>query len=407
MKKRIWIINQYASTPDVGFGGRHYYLAQELNELGHSVSVIASGCHHLLRTPVKFKGNTKKELVGRVEYVWMKTVKYVKAHSLLRVFGWFQFSQKISKADKLLGDKPDYIIYSSPSLIGYIGARELAKRTGAKLVFEVRDLWPLTLVSLGKASKNHPLVLLLSHLERSAYQHSDLVVSNLKYAVDYMIDKGLDPKKFKWIPNGFSKYEVESQKESLSESVVEELPNDKFIVGYTGTLGFANNLGELIKVAKLFEKDAELHFVLVGGGQEEESLKRLTDSLKLDNVTFIKPIPKRQIQSILEKFDLLYIGLPKDDLFKFGVSPNKLFDYLYAGKPILYAVDSGRYNPIHESKAGISIEPSNQMALYNAILKLKSMSPAERMEMGQNGRNLAETDYEYSQLARMYSDLMR
>ena len=114
----------------------------------------------------------------------------------------------------------------------------------------------------------------------------------------------------------------------------------------------------------------------------------------------LDPIPKRQVQSMLARFDACYIGLTRDSLFRFGVSPNKLFDYLVSGRPILYGIDSGRYRPVEELKAGLQFSPEDPAALANAVLKLKALPEAERAEMGARGRRSVLKNHEYGTLAQ-------
>jgi len=145
----------------------------------------------------------------------------------------------------------------------------------------------------------------------------------------------------------------------------------------------------------------------VGRGKEKETLQAQAREKNLTNVTFIDPIPKVQIQAMLNQFDACYIGLTKDPLFRFGVSPNKLFDYLYSGKPILYAIDSGDYKPIEEAVAGLQVEPENPQALAAAILQLYQMPEEQRQQMGENGRKAALEEYEYGSLAKKLAEVLK
>src|SRR5699024_9089121 len=155
-KKTIWIIHQYASTPETGMGGRHYYLADELGKMGHKVYVIASSANHLLRNSPELTGNYTFEARENFTFVWVKMPEYKEAHSKQRAINWLLFPWKIQKLSKIIADKPDAILSSSPSPIAFLGAERLAKKFKARLVFEVRDIWPLTLIELGGYSPKHP-----------------------------------------------------------------------------------------------------------------------------------------------------------------------------------------------------------------------------------------------------------
>lgn len=405
IKKTIWIINQYASTPETGMGGRHFYLAEELAKQGHRVYVIASAFSHLLHTKPALNEKFKIEKTAGLNFVWVKMPVYAQAHSKQRIFNWFLFPWRIQQLTKIIPDAPDVVLCSSPSLISFLGAQRLAKRFKARLVFEVRDIWPLTLIELGGHSPKHPFIRFMQWLERKAYRDADLVLSNLKNAVEHMVGQGLRREKFAWVPNGFSLDEVNKQV-PIGDSVKALLPKNKFIVGYTGTLGVANALTALIDAAEILKENKDIFFVLVGHGKEGESLQKLVEVKQLNNVMFISAIPKVQIQSMLKEFDACFIGLTKDPLFRFGVSPNKLFDYFYSGKPVLYAIESGAYKPVADAGAGCQIEPESPQAIAQAVLELYAMPKAQRDQMGANGHKAAMEQYEYAMLAKKLAELV-
>lgn len=405
MKKNIWLINQYASTPETGLAGRHYYFAEELAKQGHNVKVIAGSFSHILREPKDIKDNYEIEHRDGFDFVWVKTSDYNSSNSKRRILNWFSFAYKLLTLPKLLGEKPDVILYSSAPLVGFLSAKHLSKKLGAKLIFEVRDIWPLSVIQIGGYSENHPFIRLLQWIEDKAYASSDMVISNLKSSVEHMISRGLDANKFRWLPNGVSIREV-STNSPLSDEVVEQLPKDKFIVGYTGAFGNANALDYLLESANQLKEYEDIAFVLVGKGKESEALKVMAREKNLTNVHFINAIPKPQIQSMLSMFDVCYIGLTSDPLFKFGVSPNKLFDYLYSGRPVLYAIDSGGYKPVKDANAGIEVEPENVSEITAAILKMKEMEKSKLIAMGKNGRDLVVQDYSYAKLSKQLDELI-
>ncbi|UJF25309.1 glycosyltransferase family 4 protein [Suttonella sp. R2A3] len=397
--KTVWIINQYASTPETGYAGRHYYFGEELAKQGYKVYVIAAAATHLLRKQPEFDGDFSFENHKGFTFVWVKVPPFSEAHSKQRAINWFLFPWRIQKLAQLIPDKPDAVLCSSLSLISFLGAQRLARKFLAKLVFEVRDIWPLSLIEIGGYSRNHPFVRFMQWVENKAYKDSDRVVSNLKNSVEHMVEHGLDRKKFTWVPNGFSLDEV-NQNTPLDAEVEVLLPKNKFLIGYTGTLGVANAMDTLIEAAELLKDNSSIAFVLVGGGKEKEALQKLVRDKDLVNVVFIDPISKVQIQAMLACFDACFIGLTKDPLFRFGVSPNKLFDYLYSGKPVLYAIESGAYTPVSDAQAGLQIEPENPQAIADAILQLYQMPGEDLKQMGQNGHKAALEQYEYGMLAQ-------
>jgi len=404
MSKTVWIVNQYASTPEYGYAGRHYYLGRELAKLGYNVYLIASAAHHLLREKPVFNSTFHFEGDGQFTVVWVKMPQYTEAHSKVRAFGWFVFPYRIQKLAKIIPDKPDVLVCSSPSLLSFLGVKKLALKFKARLVFEVRDIWPLTLTEIGGHSPKHPFVRLMQVVEDLAYRDSQCVVSNLKRSVDHMVSRGMDPEKFSWIPNGFSLEEVNGGAR-LKKTVSSALPRKEFVVGYTGTVGVANALDTLIDAAELLQEHREIAFAIVGGGKELSPLLRRVKDKGLTNVRFIAPIPKVEVQAMLEKFDACYLGWLNDPLYNFGIGANKIPEYLFSGKPILHAF-SGNDDPVREAGAGISVPAEAPEALADAILKLYQMAPEDRRRFGENGRKAALDCYEYSQLALKFRDVL-
>ena len=392
-KKTIWIINQYASTPSSGMGGRHYYLAKYLAKKGHKVYLIASSYSHLLKNPPQIKDNICMEKIEGFHFVWIKMSSYSHAHSKKRVLNWFLFPIKLLSLKKYIKDRPDSVVVSSPSLFSFLGAKYLASLHKAKLVFEVRDIWPLTLIEIGGYSPKHPFIKLMQYVEDKAYKYSDKVISNLPYAYEHMIKRGMPKEKFAWIPNGIDVEEMQEQ-EDLSESVKNQIPKNKFIIGYTGSIGVANALDILIEAAILLKDNLNISFVIVGKGKDKGSLIQKVQQHDLQNVIFIDSIPKQQIQTMLKSFDVCFLGLKKSDIFRFGVSPNKLFDYFFSKKPVLYSIDSGKYTPVLASKSGIEVESENIENLVSAILKLHKLSEEEILTMGENARNFVLSNHD-------------
>ncbi len=403
--KIIWIINQYASTPDTGIGGRHFHLARELVKHGHKVYLVAASYTHILRKYPKVEQPYQVELIEGIKFVWIKMPRYDDAHSMQRIINWFSFSWKLRGLINVISDKPDAILYSSPSLIGFLGSKYIKKvNPDARLVFEVRDIWPLTLTELGKYTSYHPFVRLLQWIEDKAYHDSARVISNLKNAVEHMASRGMEKSKFSWIPNGFSMDEV-IQKEALSEKTLMQLPKDKFIVGYAGTLGISNALESFIDAADKLQDQSNIAFVLVGDGKEKEKLKSLVNKKNISNVYFIEPIPKIQIQCMLAMFDVCYIGWKNNPLYRFGIAANKIFEYFIAGKPIIHSY-SGCCDPVEEANAGITISTENSQAIADAVLELYQLSQVERDAMGDNGKRYVIENNEYGMLAEKLAEIL-
>jgi len=404
-RKTIWIINQYASTPQTGMGGRHYYLARELAKQGHNVYLVAASYTHLLREPRSIDKPYEVEKIEGFNFVWVKMPRYENAHDKQRTINWFWFAWKLRGLRGIIADKPDAILYSSPSLVGFLGAKHLAnKYPKARFVFDVRDIWPLTLVLLGGYSVKHPFIRFLQWIEDKACKTSDHVISNWPYAVEHMVKHGLRRDNFTWLPNGFLFEEFDSQ-EPLPQKLVKRIPKGKFIVGYTGTLGKANALDVLLDTAEVMREVGDVAFVIVGGGKEESELTQEIAARGLDNVYYLGSIPKIQVPSMLSNFDACYVGFRKNPLYLFGSSLNKLPEYFASKKPIIYSIDSP-FKPVDDASAGITVQAENPEGIAAAIMSIKGMSSDERRILGENGFSYALEHYEYGKLGKKLAKIL-
>ncbi|NRP35692.1 Alpha-D-kanosaminyltransferase [Marinobacterium sp. xm-d-579] len=405
MKKSIWIINQCASTLRTGFGGRHYYFAKELSKKGYDVHLFSSSDHHLLRSKPPVHNLLTIEEVDGFKYVWIKTLNYDGAHDKKRILSEFDFLTKISRLHRYYNSpRPDVILYSSPSLIPYLGAKSLAQNLGVDIVLDIRDLWPLTLTEMG-VSKFHPFVLLLDYIQRVAYKSASHIISNWPYSIDYMEKRGASRENFSWIPNGFSPEEFDNPEDISLHEFRDLIETDKFVVGYAGTVGKANALETFIEAASLLSDRSDICFVIVGSGTHKESLIRKAVSRNLDNVWFYESVSKNQIPSILSKFDACYVGFHNIPLYRYGSSLTKLPEYLASSRPIIYA-SSSPFQPIRDASAGITIEAGDARAVADAIVRLRQTSISERLLMGENGRKAARSEYDYSILADKLASIL-
>jgi glycosyltransferase involved in cell wall biosynthesis len=407
MNKTLWIINEYAGSPYHGMEFRHYYLGKELVKRGYNVYIITASYSHLFYNKPKIKDDFTIENIDGINYIWVKVPEYKNSHDKKRVLKWFIFTFKTYfklPIDKL--SKPDDVILVSPMApFPIISGYKWAKKYKAKLLYEVKDMWPLTLIEIGGYSQNHPFIKLMEWFEKFAYKKADKVISVLPLAWKHMEQQGMDRKKFVYIPNGIDPEDYNIN-EPLPKEIEEKIPKDKFIVAYTGTIGKANALEFLIDAAYKLKYYKDIVFLIIGKGMEENNLKNKVKDLRLDNVIFLPPVKKTQVQSVLKLIDVCYIGLRNEKIFEFGVSPNKLFDYMYAGKPILYAINSGN-KPVEEANCGISVDAENPDAIANGILKLYNLSQEERSKLGKNGKNYVLKNHTYKHIANRFEELLK
>jgi glycosyltransferase involved in cell wall biosynthesis len=397
----ILLTNHYAGSLQHGMEYRPYYFAREWARMGHQVAIVASSESHVRTVAPEIKGAMTTEIIDGIHYYWLKTPTY-QGNGIPRAVNIFAFVAQLYRfAGLWLTNKPDLVITSSTHPLDNFPGKWIAQKAGAKLIYEVHDLWPLSLIELGGMSKYHPFVQLIQIAENFAYRNADFVVSLLPTALAHMQAHGLAPEKFVYVPNGIDVHEWESQAEPLPEEQSENLANIKqqfrFLIGYAGAHGLANGLDTVLDAAKQLV-DAPVAFVLVGQGPEKQRLQSHCSQEGIENVFFLKTIPKSTIPSFLSEMDALYIGLKSEPLFRFGVSPNKLMDYMMAGKPILYAIESGN-DPVGEAGCGITIPPQDSGALAGAVLELSNTPVDLLRQMGLKGREYCLKNHDYRHLA--------
>lgn len=398
----ILVINHYAGSSELGMEFRPYYMSREWVKQGHNVLIVGATYSHL-RKQQPIAGSEK---VDDVVYYWIKTNRY-KGNGIGRVFSMFLFVFKLLfTCEKLWKDfHPDIVIASSTYPLDIFPARKIAKRYNAKLVFEVHDLWPLSPIELGGYSKVHPFIVVMQIAENYAYKYCDWVISLLPNALEHMKNHGLCDNKFIYVPNGFDETEWANIQDLSSDyiSFFENLRrNNKRIIGYAGGHAKSNALDFLIDAMKLV-KDKDFVCVIVGKGQEKERLMNRVKKEQIDNIFFLEAVYKLQIPSLLKQMDILYIGWENNPLYRFGISPNKLIDYMMASKPIIHSVNTTN-DWVKEYECGISVSAESPEEIAQGIECVFSLDDETLSEMGKRGLEFASRNLSYTVLAKKIMD---
>jgi glycosyltransferase involved in cell wall biosynthesis len=406
----ILLINHYAGSNIHGMEYRPYYLAKEWVKNGHDVTIIGASHSHIRTVQPEMSEEWKEEYLDGIRYIWIKTPPY-EGNGIKRIINMMVFLKVLFAKSSYIAKtyQPDVVIASSTYPLDIYPARRIAKKAGAKLIFEVHDLWPLSPMELGNMSPKHPFIMVMQKGENDAYASADTVVSLLPKADQHMIEHGMEPSKFRYLPNGIDVEQWNDSKEKIPfdhSKVIQQLKKEgKFLVGYAGTHGIANALEYLIDAAELV-KDEPIAFVLVGKGPERENLMKIAADKNLDNIHFLPVINKKAIPDFLSHMDALYIGWRRSPLYRFGVSPNKLLDYLMSGRPIIHGIEAGN-DLVAEAAAGISIEPENPQAIADAVKKMTKHSQEELNKMGSNGKQFVMETHDYRVLSNKFIDIMR
>lgn len=394
----IWCISKYASTPNYGTAARLFFLTKEFIRLGHNATLITSDSNHLATFPVSNRKYNFETIEG-VPTLWIKTKKYTKTASFARILSWFDFEKKLFFFPKNKLAKPDIVVVSSLSLFSILYGYYLKKKYKSFLVFEIRDIWPLTMTEEGGFSKWHPLVLLLGWIEKFGYKNADLIVGTMpKLDLHVKNILGYD-KTFFCSPLGFDE---ETYKEVVflkDESFDSLFPKDKIIIGYAGSMGITNALESFMKSIELLEEYEYIHFMLVGSGDYKNRFE--SQLARCENVTFLPRIEQQKVRYFLDKCDILYLSTQNSKVWEYGQSMNKVVEYMLAKKPII-ASYTGYPSMIDEANCGVFIQTNDPDDLKDVILKISNMSVASRKKLGYNGNNWIHTQRKYTLLAKEY-----
>lgn len=403
----VWIFNNYAVTPNLPGVTRHYDFAKELAKKGHKVTVFASSFHHRIRKETKEYGNKNAiiENFGHVRFVWLKTCPHYSENDWRRIVNMLSYAIRAYIVVKNANlEKPDVVIGSSVHLFAVYAAYLLSRRFKVPFVMEVGDLWPQTLIDMGIPAWN-PFVVLLGTLERFLYRKAERIIILLPKANEYIESLGIPSDKIVWIPNGvdLERFDADSMKSFKKNN---NSPYN-FTIAYTGAIGRANNLDVVIEAADILQKDySDIKFLFVGDGAEKPRLLRVVKNKSLNNVEFREPVPKDKIAGILSQSDALLFNLQIAPVFKYGISPNKLFDYLAAGKPIIFSCNSTN-NPVDDAGAGITVSPANPREIADAVARLYKMPGEEKKKMGLNGRRYVEEHHSTKTLAEVLEKTLK
>jgi glycosyltransferase involved in cell wall biosynthesis len=411
---KIWVINHYAGNLDYGMEYRHYFLCKYLKQLGIEPIIICSSYHHLYTNPPKINRDIEFEYHDDLPFAIVKTNEY-KGNGLGRLWNTLQFSLRLNRLEHHICEKfgaPDVVLGSTPHPFVALNLYRIKRRYGIPSIFEVRDIWPLMLFELGSLSKWHPLAKIFSYLERLAFRDNEKLISLWHSADKYMVQQGVPKEKYVYLPNGIEldgeRQSVPPAEQDLIDFVRQRKSEGKFLIGYGGSHGLANPLDMMIEACACLEKkgNKNVEFILVGDGPEKQRIVKRANELKLKNIHFFDYVSKQTIMEFYDHIDVAFMGLKNLPLFKYGPTPNKLMDYLAAGKPIIYSIDSS-FNPVEESGAGLTVKSEDAEGLAKAALELSHLESFQLQSMGRSGRIFAEKQLSYFSLARQLHDVLR
>lgn len=361
----IWLLNHYAVSPNSTGGTRHFDLAEQLVQKGHTVTIFASSFNHFNRveTQTYQSGNFyKTEVIRGVKFVWFKTPKYKNSFERLLNISYFGLFLKKGLKHFLRTERPDFIIGSSVHPLTALVGLKFANKNNIKFYFEERDLWPQTFVDFGLIKSTNPIAKILYRIEKKLYLQSDKIIFLFENAYLYAQSKGVNIDKIVYLPNGFNPNRNVSNRrlDSGLERIFESLDGKK-ICTYIGSMNLSNNLETIVELAKIMRSEESYHFLLIGNGNTKKALIETVKSNALNNVTIYDSVPKSSVPVILKKSHFGFISIKSSPLYKWGMSMNKLYDYLSEGLPIICYTDMEALGEIEKSKAFYKSSDLNQL----------------------------------------------
>jgi len=294
--------------------------------------------------------------------------------------------------------RPDVVIGVSVHPLAALAGYWLSRVKRARFFFEVTDLWPQTLIDLGRLKPNSLQARVLRSLERFLCRKAERIVMLLPHTGQYMQSIGISVEKIVWVPNGV---ELSRYDDLVPYDGAARPP---FRVMFMGGFVASNALDNILEAAHVLQKRGrgDIEFMLVGRGTDRDTVIAKAHELGLENVHFPDPVPKFEIGRVMSDADAFIYALHDLPLYRYGVSLNKLTDYLAGGRPIIFSGRSA-YDPVADIGAGYSLPPDDPVAVADAIEKLFSLTPVQRIDMGRKGREYVS---EYHNIPKLASQLL-
>ena len=393
----ILLIHQaFVSVNEPG-GTRHHELALYLAEKGHCVTIITSPISYLTGKAVNSVITDGGH--DRVKIIRTRVYQALHRSFIHRVINFLSFMVTAFTAG-LRVKGVDLVWGTSPPIFQGVTAWAVARLKGVPFLFEVRDLWPAFAVAVGVLN-NKALIWASERMENFLYRRADGLMVNSPGFIDHVESRC--NKRVRLVPNGVDISMFHPEDDGMTfrrEHGIE----DKFIVLYAGAHGVSNDMGVILKAANILRDKEDIQFIFLGDGKEKTNLQAQANQMDLENVSFLSPVPKGGMSSALAAADVCVAILKPIEMYK-TVYPNKVFDYMAAGRCVILAIDGVIREVVNEAQAGIFVQPGDSEKMAEAIQGLYD-EPLNRESMGKNGRQYVEENFNRNMLAEELSGFM-
>ena len=391
---RIAIVSKYATVPGHGANPRWSELAKLFFAHGTFVQIITSDSNH--NAELSLQDEKYKDIqIDSITYKIINTIKYQKSTSIVRVLSWFDFDYKLFRYCRHMA--PDVVVISSLSLTSIIFGIYLQWQHGSRLVFEVRDIWPLTMIEEGGFSRFHPLALYLRFIELWGYRRANLIVGTMPNLKQHVIGSGVQKadSAFHTCGIGVSPERTVEVAPFIFTPELEARVKGCTIIGYCGSIGLTNNLHDFVNYMERCQRD-DVVFIIAGDGAAREQFQSRLEGR--DTAVFLGRIAPDQVQGFLRRCDILFLSTLPSRVWDYGQSMNKVVDYMLAAKYIV-AQYTGYPSFINEAGCGVFTDGAGLVDCLDAAI---NMSPAARDAAGLTGREWLLEHQNYETLARDY-----
>lgn len=402
-------MNHYAALPDRSAGTRHHDLAARIRQRGIATTIFAAGFSHFTLREERIRGLAirRSEVVDGVRFVWVRTTPY-RTNGALRLLNMLSYVGAVLIA-RVGIRRPDVVIGSSVHPFAALAGLMVARRHRVPFVYEIRDLWPQTLIEMGAISPGGPAARVMRAIERLLVRRAAAVVGLLPGLDEYLRGQSMTPRRLVYIPNGATPWPASPAMPppDLEAALRGWREDGSLVFGYVGAHGAANGLDTMVEAAARLRAmgASRCRLVLVGDGPEKPRLMAMARRLELDNLMFADPVAKRAVPGLLGLLDVGLFHLRPNAVFRYGISSNKLFDYLAGGLPVISACTTA-YDPVAIAGAGVSIVPDDASALAEAMVSMAALSADDRAAMGRRGLDYLAREHDLDRLAIRLADLL-
>ncbi len=399
---QVLLIHQGFVSPYDSGGTRHFELGRRAIEQGHKFTVVASDVRYFTGKRVDRASNLNcEEVVEGIRVIRAYTYPSLHGRFVGRLVSFVSFAVTSIWA-ALRVEEVDIVMGTSPPIFQAASAWLVAALRRRPFLLEIRDLWPEFVIDMGFL-KNPLLIRLSRWLERFLYRRATHLLVNSPAYVDYLKEKGMPAEKITLLPNGVDPAMFDPAADGAVVRRKLNL-NGKFVVVYAGVMGPANNLDVLLDAAAKLRADERIVFLLVGDGKARKQLQAQAESLHLENVSFVGAQPKAEIHFFLASADACVAILQDIRMFRMTY-PNKVFDYMAAGRPIVLAIDGAIREVVEAAQAGIFVHPGNASSLAEAVRYLADHRD-EREAMSRRARLYVERHFNRADQGRQFITLL-